>query len=59
MLSTNVRVKTVKGKNKIEIEFGDETELNRIVEMLKDGKQPKQDATSFYSGLTVGNISQG
>lgn len=41
VLSTNVRVKTVKGKNKIEIEFGDETELNRIVEMLKDGKQPK------------------
>ena len=38
MLATNVRVKTVKGKNKIEIEFGDESELNRIVDMLKESK---------------------
>lgn len=33
-LSTNVRVKTVGGRNKIEIEFADEDDLQRIYELL-------------------------
>lgn len=33
-LQTNVRIKTVKGKNKIEIEFKDESELERLFERL-------------------------
>lgn len=35
-LATNVRVKTVQGKNKIEIEFKDEEELQRIFEQLSN-----------------------
>lgn len=34
VLDTNVRVKNVRGKNKIEIEFRDEDELRRLVEQL-------------------------
>ncbi|WP_241156448.1 MULTISPECIES: ParB/RepB/Spo0J family partition protein [unclassified Adlercreutzia] len=34
VLNTNVRVKSVKGKNKIEIEFKDEEELERLFEEL-------------------------
>ncbi len=34
MLGTNVRVKTVQGKNKIEIEFSDEEDLERIFSMI-------------------------
>lgn len=34
-LDTGVRVKTVRGKNKIEIEFKDEDDLQRIYEILK------------------------
>lgn len=34
-LDTNVRVKTVRGKNKIEIEFKDEEELLKILERIK------------------------
>lgn len=33
-LDTNVRVKTVRGKNKIEIEFADEDQLGHIVDLL-------------------------
>lgn len=33
-LDTNVRVKTVQGKNKIEIEFQDEDDLQRIFELI-------------------------
>ena len=33
-LDTNVRVKNVRGKNRIEIEFGTEEELGRIVDLL-------------------------
>ncbi len=33
-LHTNVRVKTVKGKNKIEIEFKDEEDLERLFKEL-------------------------
>ncbi len=33
-LNTSVRVKTVKGKNKIEIEFADEDELQRLFEAI-------------------------
>lgn len=36
-LKTNVRVKSVRGKNKIEIEFADEGELQRIFESLAGG----------------------
>ncbi len=36
-LSTNVRVRTVRGKHKIEIEFGDEEELARLVERILGG----------------------
>jgi ParB family chromosome partitioning protein len=35
-LATNVRVKSVRGKNRIEIEFKDEEELERIFHMLSD-----------------------
>ena len=33
-LDTNVRVKSIRGKNKIEIEFGSEEELGHIVDLL-------------------------
>ena len=33
-LDTNVKVKNVRGKNKIEIEFSDEDELAHIVDLL-------------------------
>ena len=33
-LGTNVRVKTVQGKNKIEIEFADENDLERIFGLI-------------------------
>ena len=33
-LDTNVRVKNVRGKNKIEIEFSSEDELAHIVDLL-------------------------
>lgn len=33
-LKTNVRVKTARGKNKIEIEFNDETELKRLFKQI-------------------------
>lgn len=34
VLDTNVRVKKVRNKNKIEIEFANEEDLSRIVEQL-------------------------
>lgn len=34
LFNTNVRVKTLRGKNKIEIEFKDEEELSHILEMI-------------------------
>lgn len=34
LLDTNVRVKTIKGKNKIEIEFSDEEDLARILDLM-------------------------
>ena len=37
-LNTGVRVKTVKGKNKIEIEFADEEELQRLFEAITANK---------------------
>ena len=33
-LDTNVKVRSVRGKNKVEIEFSDEEELAHIVELL-------------------------
>ena len=36
LLKTGVRVKTVRGKNKIEIEFADENELERILAAIED-----------------------
>lgn len=41
-LSVPVRVKTVKGKNKIEIPFKDEDELNRILNAISGTEEPKQ-----------------
>lgn len=38
-LSAPVRVKTVKGKNKIEIQFKDEEELQRILELIEESSQ--------------------
>lgn len=38
-LSAPVRVKTVKGKNKIEIQFKDEEELQRILELIEESAQ--------------------
>lgn len=36
-LGTSVKVRSVRGKNKIEIEFSDEDDLGRIVEMISGG----------------------
>ncbi|MDO5043728.1 MAG: ParB/RepB/Spo0J family partition protein [Coriobacteriia bacterium] len=38
ILGTNVRVRNVRGKNKIEIEFNDERDLARLIDMLEDGE---------------------
>lgn len=38
-LNTNVKVKTVQGRNKIEIEFQDETDLERLFEELTSKPQ--------------------
>lgn len=45
MLDTNVKVKQVRGKNKIEIEFKDEDELARILaQILPDNEEERDDA---------------
>lgn len=45
MLDTNVRVKQVRGKNKIEIEFKDEDELARILAQIQpDNEEERDDA---------------
>lgn len=41
-LDTTVKVKQVRGKNKIEIEFKDEDDLARIIEQLSSGSQSKE-----------------
>lgn len=41
-LDTTVKVKQVRGKNKIEIEFKDEDDLARIIEQLSSGSQPQE-----------------
>lgn len=43
MLDTNVKVKQVRGKNKIEIEFKDEDELARILAQIKPGNEEECD----------------
>lgn len=43
LLGTNVRVKQGKDKAKIEIEFRDESELERIYKMLTDGPVPEDE----------------
>ncbi|MDR2672332.1 MAG: ParB/RepB/Spo0J family partition protein [Coriobacteriales bacterium] len=40
ILGTGVRVKTVRGKNKVEIEFADEEDLERILGVIEDGPRP-------------------
>ena len=40
-LGTKVRVRTVRGKHKIEIEFGDEEELGRLVERMTGGNDAR------------------
>lgn len=44
MLDTNVKVKQVRGKNKIEIEFKDEEELARILEQIQPVNHQEGDA---------------
>lgn len=44
MLDTNVKVKQVRGKNKIEIEFKDEEELARILEQIQPVNYQEDDA---------------
>ncbi len=45
MLDTNVKVKQVRGKNKIEIEFKDEDELARILAQIqRDNEEERDDA---------------
>jgi ParB family chromosome partitioning protein len=39
LLGTGVRIKTVRGKNKIEIEFGDDRDLERILAMIEGQEQ--------------------
>lgn len=43
MLDTNVKVKQVRGKNKIEIEFKDEDELARILAQIQPDKEEECD----------------
>lgn len=43
MLDTNVKVKQVRGKNKIEIEFKDEDELARILAQIQPGNEKERD----------------
>lgn len=43
MLDTNVKVKQVRGKNKIEIEFKDEDELARILAQIQPGSEEERD----------------
>ena len=43
-LDTTVKVKQVRGKNKIEIEFKDEDDLARIIEQLSSGSQSQESA---------------
>ena len=44
MLDTNVKVKQVRGKNKIEIEFKDEEELARILGQIQPVNYQEDDA---------------
>ena len=39
MFDTNVKVKSTRGKNKIEIEFKDEEELSRILSMMVSSEE--------------------
>ena len=41
MFDTNVKVKSTRGKNKIEIEFKDEEELSRILSMMVNSEEAK------------------
>jgi len=50
-LSTNVRVKTVRGKNRIEIDFRDEDDLERIFNLLEKN-------TPLRSSDNVAEVSQ-
>lgn len=43
-LDTTVKVKQVRGKNKIEIEFKDEDDLARIIDQLSSGSQSQESA---------------
>lgn len=42
-LSAPVKVKTVQGKNKIEIQFKDEEELERIIKLISEASEGKSD----------------
>jgi ParB family chromosome partitioning protein len=45
-LETNVRVKSVRGKSRIEIEFKDENDLERIFHLLSEGQVGLDDSSS-------------
>ena len=53
MLSTNVRVKTVRGKSRIEIEFKDENELERIFNLIEQQMTPRP----FHNAIDVAQDS--
>jgi ParB family chromosome partitioning protein len=50
LLKTGVKVKSVRGKNKIEIEFSDESDLERILAAIEDSKdQADPELTSILA----------
>lgn len=53
LLSTPVRVKTVQGKNKIEIQFKDEDELQRIIEILSTADSTEAPAVEATAKATA------
>ena len=47
MLDTNVKVKQVRGKNKIEIEFKDEDQLARILAQIQPGAEIEEEEETW------------
>ena len=50
-LNTNVRIKTAKGKNKVEIEFKDEDDLKRLFQILVAEAEDESSAEEEMQGL--------
>jgi len=53
LLKANVRIKTVRGKNKIEIEFSDENDLERILAAIEDKDTEKSREPEQQPGFAV------